>query len=109
LEFAHRKGIIHRDIKPRNILLSRQADETERVKVIDFGIAKVKEDAQFVVTGMLTNPTGYFLGTPEYASPEQAMGMKGRELDGRTDIYSLGLVLYEMLTGVRPFAADTPV
>jgi TonB family protein len=109
LSAAHQKGIIHRDIKPQNLLLAKGADGSESVKVIDFGIAKVREEAGLSFTGMMTGTTGFFVGTPEYASPEQAQGMRGSELDGRTDLYSLGLVLYEMLTGRLPFAADSPM
>ena len=109
LTAAHEIGVIHRDIKPQNILFARQADGSESVKIIDFGIAKVREDANLGVSGMLTNATGYFLGTPEYSSPEQAKGVRGSELDGRTDLYSLGIVLYQMVTGKLPFEADTPV
>jgi serine/threonine protein kinase len=79
------------------------------VKLIDFGIAKVREDAGLGLTGVPTTKTGYFVGTPEYASPEQALGLRGSELDARTDLYSLGLVLFEILTGARPFPADTLV
>jgi serine/threonine-protein kinase len=109
LSAAHQKGIVHRDIKPQNLLLAKNADGSETVKIIDFGIAKVREEAGLGFTGMLTGTTGLFVGTPGYASPEQALGMRGSDLDGRTDLYSLGLVLYEMLTGRLPFAGDTPV
>jgi formylglycine-generating enzyme required for sulfatase activity len=109
LSAAHQKGIIHRDVKPQNLLLAKNAEGSETVKVIDFGIAKVREEAGLGFTGMMTGTTGLFVGTPAYASPEQALGMRGSDLDGRTDLYSLGLVLYEMLTGRLPFAGDTPV
>jgi len=109
LSAAHQKGIVHRDIKPQNLLLAKGSDGSETVKIIDFGIAKVREEAGLGFTGMTTGTTGLFLGTPEYASPEQAQGMRGSELDGRTDLYSLGLVLYEMLTGQLPFAGSTPL
>jgi eukaryotic-like serine/threonine-protein kinase len=108
LSAAHQKGIVHRDIKPQNLLLAKGADGVESVKVIDFGIAKVREDAGLGFTGIVTGTTGYFVCTPAYASPEQAQGMRGSDLDGRSDVYSLGLVLYEMLTGRLPFAADNP-
>ena len=90
LSAAHQKGIIHRDIKPQNLLLAKSADGSETVKVIDFGIAKVREEAGLGFTGMMTGTTGFFVGTPGYASPEQALGMRGSDLDGRTDLYSLG-------------------
>ena len=109
LAAAHEKGIVHRDIKPQNVLLAKNADGSETVKIIDFGIAKVREATGLGVTGVMASTTGLFMGTPDYASPEQANGMRGSDLDGRTDLYSLGLVLYEMLTGRLPFAADTPV
>jgi serine/threonine-protein kinase len=106
LSAAHQKGIVHRDIKPANLLLAKNADGSETVKIIDFGIAKVREEAGLGFTGMMTGTTGFFVGTPGYASPEQALGIRGSDLDGRTDLYSLGLVLYEMLTGRLPFAGD---
>ena len=108
LSAAHQKGIVHRDIKPQNLLLARGADGGESVKVIDFGIAKVREDAGLGFTGPMPGTTGLFVCTPGYASPEQAQGMRGNELDGRSDLYSLGLVLYEMLSGRLPFAAPSP-
>ncbi|MDA2913796.1 serine/threonine protein kinase [Acidobacteriia bacterium AH_259_A11_L15] len=109
LAVAHQRGIIHRDIKPDNLLLSPQPDGAELVKVLDFGIAKVKEEAGLSLPGATPTKTGFFMGTPEYASPEQALGKKGGELDFRTDLYSLGVVLYEMLTGEVPFSGDTPM
>jgi len=104
---AHQLGIIHRDIKPSNVLLIA-SEEGEQAKVLDFGIAKVKEASSTLHKASLTG-TGFVVGTPEYMSPEQAMGMRGDSLDGRTDLYSLGIVLYEMLTGRLPFAGNTPV
>lgn len=112
LAFAHRRGVIHRDVKPQNILVSADPSPNTgggHVKVIDFGIAKVVAEADMQVTGMLTAPTGFALGTPEYSSPEQAMGLPSHELDARSDLYSVGLVLYEMLSGTRPFSAPTPM
>jgi serine/threonine-protein kinase len=108
LSAAHQKGIVHRDIKPQNLLLAKDAQGQEIVKVIDFGISKVREDAGLGFTGVLTGTTGHIPCTPAYASPEQAEGMPGKALDGRTDLYSLGVVLYEMLTGRWPFAGDNP-
>jgi len=93
LDFAHSEGIIHRDIKPDNIL----SDERGEFKVMDFGIARIEEGTQLTVTGTI-------MGTPEYMSPEQGAGKK---VDQRTDIYSLGIVFYEMLTGKVPFRAET--
>jgi len=105
LEAAHRLGMIHRDIKPDNIALI-DAPEGEVAKVLDFGIAKVKEargaDANMTMTG-----AGVVIGTPQYMSPEQAMGKRGDDLDGRSDLYSLGMVMYQMLSGGVPFKAET--
>ena len=96
LTYAHGKGVVHRDVKPQNILL----DENERVYLADFGIAKMLEGAnKLTQTGMIS-------GTPQYMAPEQATGTK---VDERADIYALGIVAYELLTGHVPFAADTPV
>src|SRR5438477_253469 len=93
-------AIVHRDIKPDNILLTGTG-AAETAKVLDFGIAKVKEGS--LSDAHLATRTGMVVGTPQYISPEQAMGRRGSELDGRADLYSLGVVLYEMVTGRLPF------
>ncbi len=106
LDAAHRLGMVHRDIKPDNIVLI-QAPEGEQAKVLDFGIAKIKESRMGEAAGMTLTGTGVVIGTPQYMSPEQAMGKRGDQLDGRSDLYSLGIVMYQMLTGDLPFKADT--
>ncbi len=106
LEAAHKLGMVHRDIKPDNIALV-DAPEGEMVKVLDFGIAKVKEARMGEAAGMTLTGAGVVIGTPQYMSPEQAMGKRGDELDGRADLYSLGIVMYQMLTADLPFRADT--
>lgn len=95
LDYAHRQGVLHRDLKPSNILLDANGD----AYLTDFGIARLMGHG----TESLTT-TGV-VGTPSYMSPEQA---QGHELDGRSDVYALGVVLFEMLTGVRPFEGETP-
>jgi serine/threonine protein kinase len=106
LAAAHRLGIIHRDIKPDNIHLISQPDGSDFVKVLDFGIAKFTDDLS---SSAPRTGSGLIVGTPQYVSPEQAMGRQTGELDGRSDLYTLGIVVYEMLTGRVPFDSDTPV
>jgi len=103
LQEAHDKGIIHRDIKPENVVLLESSETFEMVKVLDFGIAKigVKGDAVTLIT-----QTGTVCGTPEYMSPEQA---KGEELDGRSDVYSLGCLLFALCAARVPYHADSPL
>jgi eukaryotic-like serine/threonine-protein kinase len=103
VQHAHQKGIIHRDIKPSNILITSH-DGVPVPKVIDFGIAKATTDAQLTDKTLFTQ-FELFIGTPAYMSPEQAE-MSGLGIDTRTDIYSLGVLLYELLTGRTPFDTD---
>jgi serine/threonine protein kinase len=98
LQFAHTQNIIHRDVKPSNILITLSGEPM----LTDFGIAKLLESEE---TQTLT-AAGAGVGTPEYMSPEQGLG---RAIDARADIYSLGIVFYELVTGHKPFTADTPM
>jgi serine/threonine-protein kinase len=101
---AHALGIVHRDLKPDNLFLVREADGSTTVKVLDFGIAKLTAtEGEAAETGALTK-TGSVLGTPYYMSPEQAFGEK--DLDYRSDIWAVGIILYECLTGRRPTAGE---
>ncbi|MEK6767507.1 MAG: serine/threonine-protein kinase, partial [Gemmatimonadota bacterium] len=96
LDYAHRQGVIHRDIKPDNVLLE---DESGRPMLTDFGVAKAR------ATGATLTEAGAVVGTPHYMSPEQASG--ARDLDGRSDLYSLGIMGYAMLSGRLPFEGDS--
>jgi hypothetical protein len=109
LDYAHNAGIIHRDIKPENVILVDQDDDGDFAKILDFGIAKLRDDANPEAnTGLLSNDAkltqhGVTIGTPTYIAPEQAYA---QAIDGRADLYSLSVMLYEMITGVPPFDAD---
>ncbi len=96
---AHGHGIVHRDLKPDNIMLSNRHGNPDYVKVLDFGIAKMADPGQATLT-----QAGAVFGTPRYMAPEQA---KGEQIDTRADVYALGMILYEMLTGVHPFRTAT--
>jgi serine/threonine-protein kinase len=97
LDFSHRNGIVHRDIKPANVMIT----DTGAVKVMDFGIARALSDNAATVTA-----TAAVIGTAQYLSPEQA---RGESVDARSDVYSTGCLLYELVTGQPPFAGDSPV
>jgi serine/threonine-protein kinase len=105
LQEAHALGIVHRDLKPENIFLCNQGGLQDFAKVLDFGLAKVTEQ-QMRPGSLILTQEGMVFGTPEFMSPEQA---QGRELDARSDIYSLAVILYEALTGRLPFNAQTPM
>ncbi len=104
LDAIHRAGIVHRDVSPENLMIARDAEGEERVKIIDLGIAK-----QWGEEGDNKTKTGMFVGKWKYCSPEH-LGMlpQGQRIDGRADLYSFGIVLYEMVAGIPPFQADTP-
>ena len=97
LDYSHQAGIVHRDIKPGNVMVTRNGD----IKVMDFGIARAMSDAQATMT-----QTAQVIGTAQYLSPEQA---RGERVDSRSDLYSTGCLLYELLTGRPPFTGDSPV
>ncbi len=99
LEAAHSKGIVHRDLKPGNILLTKRAGAMDYVKLVDFGISKIRATEEGMTKGLTR--TGELLGTPSYMSPEQALGLT--DINASTDIFSAGVILYEMVTGMMPF------
>ena len=105
LEEAHQMGIVHRDLKPENIFLCKQGGMANFPKVLDFGLAKVTEQ-QMRPGSIILTQEGMVFGTPEFMSPEQA---QGKTLDARSDLYSLAVILYEVLTGKLPFLAKTPM
>src|SRR3712207_7661224 len=97
LDFSHRNGILHRDVKPGNVIVTPQGT----VKVMDFGIARAVSDSAATMTS-----TAAVIGTAQYLSPEQA---RGESVDARSDVYSVGCMLYELVTGAPPFTGDSPV
>lgn len=103
LEHAHRNGIVHRDLKPGNIMLLQTDQQEDFVKVVDFGVAKILEVEE---DGQRLTSTGEIFGSPVYMSPEQC---EGRELDGRADLYSMGVVMFETLTGKLPLAGKNVI
>jgi len=107
LAAAHEIGVVHRDLKPANVMLEDLPGAKDHVQVLDFGIAKIVDPASDInKADEKATRVGLALGTPRYMSPEQC---KGKPLDGRSDLYSLGILLFEMLTGYRPFDGATPV
>jgi serine/threonine-protein kinase len=102
LNDAHAAGVIHRDLKPENIMVEQRRNEADVVKVLDFGIAKIQDGED----GPTLTRTGFVCGTPEYMSPEQA---RGATLDHRSDLYAVGVILYQLLTGRLPFESDSAV
>lgn len=108
---AHAQNIVHRDLKPENVMLIDKGGDPDFVKVLDFGIAKVpigelSKDAPSDESGHVITRAGMVFGTPEYMAPEQALG---QTVDGRADLYALGVILFEMITGSRPFVGDDKV
>jgi serine/threonine-protein kinase len=102
LDEAHSKNVVHRDMKPENVMICPKRGDPDFVKVLDFGIAKIRDGSGDAAT--FQTATGLIFGTPEYMSPEQ---IRGEELDGRSDLYSLGIMIYQMLTNKLPFAGNS--
>ncbi len=106
LSAAHAAGIVHRDLKPQNIFLTTLGDRADFVKIFDFGIAKALDATTWGEEHKSLTATGAVLGTPFYMAPEQARGDK--DIDGRIDLYAVGVMLYQMITGVCPISGDSP-
>jgi serine/threonine-protein kinase len=104
LAYAHERQVVHRDLKPDNVFLSRAPDGSLRVKLLDYGLAKFLEPSDDPMAGNALTKRGTLLGTPLYMAPEQALG---RPIDTRTDVYAAGCVLFEMLTGQPPYMAES--
>ncbi|HUQ04983.1 MAG TPA: serine/threonine-protein kinase [Kofleriaceae bacterium] len=103
VEHAHARGVVHRDLKPDNVVVTMAGtpeDPFERVKILDFGLVKLLDDAAAMLGGSKLTRTGIAFGTPAYIAPESA---QGRPIDGRADLYAIGIMLFEMLTGRLPF------
>ena len=115
LAAAHAQGFIHRDLKPENLMLTPSGEGTSRVKILDFGLAKRHKllslpqagSGAEAETGSITTPSMVLIGTINYMSPEQLGDTRKEPVDGRTDLYALGLILYEMATGINPFRGET--
>lgn len=103
MQSAHNAGIVHRDLKPDNIMLCNEESDRYLVKILDFGLARILSECGDA--GQLLTQTGMLVGSPQYMSPEQCMG---KRVDSRSDVYSLGCIMFEALTGVPPFSADAP-
>jgi serine/threonine-protein kinase len=109
VEHAHARGVVHRDLKPENVLVTAAgaaANPYDQVKLLDFGLVKLLDDAAAMIGGQRLTRTGIAFGTPAYIAPESAMG---RPVDGRADLYAVGVMLFEMLSGRLPFTFDDPV
>ncbi|MBP7127213.1 protein kinase [Myxococcota bacterium] len=104
LEEAHAVGVVHRDLKPENVMIEDLRSRQDFVKVLDFGIAKIRDTSGEGGISSFKTATGMVFGTPEYMSPEQ---IRGDELDGRSDLYSLGILMYQMLSGTLPFEGES--
>ena len=104
IHHAHERGVVHRDLKPDNIIVTESSDGSYAVTVLDFGIAKLLDDTS--TNGSNLTQTGVIVGTPQYMSPEQ---FRSAALDGRSDVYAVGIMLYELLSGRLPFVADSAI
>ena len=102
LSDAHGAGVIHRDLKPENIMIEQRKNDADFVKVLDFGIAKITDSSG--EDGPALTRAGFVCGTPEYMSPEQA---RGAQLDHRSDLYAVGVILYQLTTGLLPFDSES--